>query len=129
MYYTKIERTIDPEFLASDKVVAFTSTVVATGITADAEGRKIVRKGSLIAESGKVVKITASGDTVTFSEPPAGILMDSLDVTYSSQPASLLIEGYVIGQRLQLGVDYTDVIGKKIHEVLTEIKFVKREEE
>lgn len=120
---------MEPEFLASDKVVAFTGTVVSTGVTADSEGKKVIHKGSLIAESGKVVKITTSGDTITFSEPPIGILMDALDVTYGNQPAGLLVEGYVIGQRLSLGVDYTDTIGEKIHEALPEIKFVKRQED
>lgn len=129
MYYkTNITYGNEPEFLASDKVVAFTKTVVATGVTADEHGKKIVRKGSLIAESGKVVKITATGDTVTFSEDPVGILMESQNVTYGEQPGSVLVEGYVIGQRLNIGIEYTDAIGAKIHEVLPEIKLVKMED-
>lgn len=128
MYYkTNIAVTNEPEFLASDKVVAFTTTVVQTGITADEYGKKIVHKGSLIGDSGKVVKVTVAGDVVTLSEEPAGILMDAMDVTYGSQPGAILAEGYVIGQRLPLGIEYTDAIGKKIHESLPEIKFVKRE--
>lgn len=129
MYYkANISYGNEPEFLASDKVVAFTRTIVATGVTADGHGKKIVRKGSLIAESGKVVKITVAGDAVTFSEDPVGILMESQNVTYGEQPGSVLVEGYVIGQRLNIGIEYTDAIGAKIHEVLPEIKFVKRED-
>lgn len=129
MYYkANISYGNEPEFLASDKVVAFTRTVVATGVTADEHGKKIVRKGSLIAESGKVVKITVAGDTVTFSEDPVGILMETQNVTYGNQPGSVLVEGYVIGQRLNIGIEYTDAIGTKIHELLPEIKFVKRED-
>lgn len=129
MYYkANISYGNEPEFLASDKVVAFTRTIVATGVTADEHGKKIVRKGSLIAESGKVVKITVAGDAVTFSEDPVGILMESQNVTYGEQPGSVLVEGYVIGQRLNIGIEYTDAIGAKIHEVLPEIKFVKRED-
>lgn len=129
MYYkANISYGNEPEFLASDKVVAFTRTVLATGVTADEHGKKIVRKGSLIAESGKVVKTTVAGDAVTFSEEPIGILMESQNVTYGEQPGSVLVEGYVIGQRLNIGIEYTDAIGAKIHEVLPEIKFVKRED-
>ena len=121
MYYkTGIQRTAEKEFLASEKVVAFTGTVLPDGVEADEQGRKIVHKGSLVAASGKVVTVTESG---TFSETPAGILMDALDVTYGAQPGALLVEGYVIGARLNLGVDYTTEIGKAIHEVLPEIKF------
>lgn len=121
MYYkTGIQRTIEKEFLASDKVVAFTGTVLPDGIEPDEQGKKIVHKGSLIATSGKVITVADGG---TFSETPAGILMDALDVTYDPQPASLLVEGYVIGARLNLGTDYTAAIGEKIHEALPEIKF------
>lgn len=127
MYYkTGIQRNIEKEFLASDKVVSFTGTVVSDGVTPDEEGKKIVHKGSLIAASGKLVTVTSSG---TFSETPKGILMDSLDVTYGPQPGALLVEGYVIGARLNLGVDYTTSIGTAIHAVLPEIKFVNDEPE
>lgn len=129
MYYkTKIPVNNEPEFLASDKVVAFTKTIVPTGVTADEYGKKIVHKGSLIAESGKVVKITGTGDAVNFSEPPIGILMELQDVTYGEQPGAILVEGYVLGERLPLGVEYTKAIGAKIREVLPEIKFVNKEE-
>lgn len=127
MYYkTGIQRNIEKEFLASDKVVSFTGTVVSDGVTPDEEGKKIVHKGSLIAASGKLVTVTSSG---TFSETPKGILMDALDVTYGPQPGALLVEGYVIGARLNLGVDYTTSIGTAIHAVLPEIKFVNDEPE
>nr|DAY51584.1 MAG TPA: Head decoration protein [Caudoviricetes sp.] len=131
MYYnTGIEINSGVEFLASEKVISFTGTVVSTGITANELGRKIVPKGSLISANGKIVKLTiGEGDAVTFSEPPVGILFAPVDVTYGEQPGAIMVEGYVIGQRLNLGVEYTDNIGDKIHEVLPEIKFVKKEEE
>lgn len=127
MYYkANIPINNEPEFLASDKAVAFTGTVVQTEVEADECGRKIVHKGSLIGKSGKVVNITADG---SLSEPPVGILMHPLDVTYGDQPAGLMVEGYVIGQRLPLGIEYTEEIGAKIKEALPEIKFVNREDE
>ena len=130
MYYkTNIPVNNEAEFLASEKVVAFTGTVSDEGVAADEYGRKIVHKGSLLSDAGKVVSITATeGEAVSFSEEPAGILMDALDVTYGPQPGAYLVEGYVIGKRLPLGVDYTEDIGSAIHNVLPEIKFVKREE-
>ena len=124
MYYrTNIERTYEKEILASEKVTAFTGTVVPDGVEADAEGKKIVHRGSLMAESGKVVTVTVSGDTVSFSEEPAAILKEAVDVTYGAQPGAFLVEAYVIGERLPLGVEYTADIGEAIHEKLPEIKF------
>lgn len=122
MYYkTGIERTHEKEILASEKTVSFTGTVVPDGVEADADGRKIVHKGSLIAASGKVVTVTA-GETVSFSEDPAGILLEALDVTYGAQPGAILVEGYVIGERLSLGAKYTAAVGEAIHAKLPEIK-------
>lgn len=129
MYYkTNIERTYENEILASEKVTAFTGTVVPDGVEADAEGRKIVHRGSLVAASGKVVTVTAAAGTggattVSFSEEPVGILKEAVDVTYGAQPGSFLVEGYVIGERLPLGVEYSEAIGEAIHEKLPEIKF------
>lgn len=130
MYYkTNIERVMEKEFLASEKVVSFTGTVVPDGVEADADGRKIVHKGSLLAASGKVVAVTvsegASGGAaaVSFSEDPAGILLEAVDVTYGAQPGAFMVEGYVIGERLPLNVEYTPAVGEAIHEKLPEIKF------
>ena len=124
MYYkTNIERVYEKEILASEKVTAFTGTVVPDSVEADAEGKKIVHRGSLMAESGKVVTVTVSGDTVSFSEEPVAILKEAVDVTYGAQPGAFLVEAYVIGERLPLGVEYTAGIGEAIHEKLPEIKF------
>lgn len=130
MYYrTNIERTYEKEILASEKVTAFTGTVVPDGVEADAEGRKVVHRGSLMAASGKVAAVTVTesttgGDaTISFSEEPVGILKEAVDVTYGAQPGAFLVEAYVIGERLPLGVEYTAAIGEAIHEKLPEIKF------
>ena len=130
MYYrTNIERTYEKEFLASEKVTAFTGTVVPDGVEADAEGRKVVHRGSLMAASGKVVIVTvaegASEETaaVFFSEERAGILKEAVDVTSGAEPGAFLVEGYIIGERLPLNVEYTEAVGRAIHEKLPEIKF------
>ena len=124
MYYkTDIVRAQEKEFLASEKVVSFTGTVVPDGVEADADGRKIVHKGSLMAGSGKVVTVTVGETAVTFSEEPVAILKEAVDVTYGAQPGAFVVEGYVIGERLPLGVEYTAAIGEAIHAKLPEIKF------
>lgn len=122
--YLKREIPIDVtgEFLASEKVVAFTHTVVATGITADEYGRKIVPKGCLVAESGALVTLTDTAGTITFSEVPIGITMDTYDVTNGDEAGALLVEGYVDGVALSLNLEYSDIIGAAIHEALPEIK-------
>ena len=115
MYYrTNIERTIEKEFLAFENVVAFTGTVVPDGVEADADGRKVAHR-------------TMSGEAVSFSEEPAAILKEAVDVTYGAQPGAFMVEGYVIGERLPLGVEYTAAVGKAIHAKLPEIKFVGKE--
>ena len=133
MYYrTDIKRTNEREFLASDKTVSFTGTVVPDGVEADADGRKIVHKGSLITASGTVASLAMpEGETgsVSIQGKPAGILMESVDVTYGAQPGAFLVEGYVIGERLPLGIEYTEAVGAAIHAELPEIKFVKKENE
>ncbi len=124
MYYkTNIERTMEKEVLASEKVVSFTGTVVPDGVEADADGRKIVHKGSLLAASGKAVTVTVAEDKISFSEDPVGILLEAVDVTYGAQPGAVMVEGYVIGERLSLGVEYTAAIGEAIRAKLPEIKF------
>lgn len=130
MYYkTNIARTYEKEFLASEKVTAFTGTVVPDGVEADGDGRKIVHRGSLMAASGKVVAVTvtegASGGAaaISFSEEPVGILKEAVDVTYGAQPGAFVVEGYVVGERLPLNVEYTAAVGEAIHAKLPEIKF------
>ena len=129
MYYkTGIMRTQEKEFLASEKTVSFTGTVLPDGVAPDGEGRKIVHKGSIISVAGTVTRLGASSGgtgTVTFLGKPAGLLMEAVDVTNGPQPGALLVEGYVIGERLPLDVDYTEAVGEAIHEQLPEIKFRK----
>ncbi|BDR86125.1 hypothetical protein [Clostridium tetani] len=90
MYVKTINFENQPEFLASEKYVNFTTTVSNEGIIADEIGRKIVPAGSILDETGKIVN---DGTAV-------GILFSSVDVTGGSQPGALMVEGYVLEQRL-----------------------------
>lgn len=117
MFRKEFEFNNTPEFLASQHYINFTKTAVDTGITADENGRKYVVAGSLIAESGKVVKVTRGGTsgsyTYTLSEDPVGIVFSTVDVTHGPQPVAAMVEGYVITERLQ---------GEYIVEALADIK-------
>ncbi|WP_270943111.1 hypothetical protein [Romboutsia lituseburensis] len=105
MYFKEIEFSNTPNFLASEHYINFTKTAVDTNVVADENGKKYVVAGSLLSETGKVVKITRSGSsgsyTYAFSENPIGIVFSTVDVTYGSQPVATMVEGYVITERLQ----------------------------
>jgi hypothetical protein len=115
-----------PEFLASQHYINFSSTVINTGITAEESGKKYAKAGSLVAEDGTVIKITRSGSsgsyTYALSATPAGLLFHTVDVTDGPQPAALMVEGYVLLDRLE-----TTYIKEAIEDVkaaLPNIKFM-----
>lgn len=126
MYFKEIEFKNTPDFLASQHYINFTKTAVDTDVVADENGKKYVAAGSLLGESGKVVTITRSGSsgsyTYSFSEEPVGIVFSTVDVTYGPQPVSAMVEGYVIGERLQ--GEYVSEAVEDIKAKLPNIKFI-----
>jgi len=72
-------------FLASSKVQAFTTLVSDSGITADANGKKIVKAGTILPANDATAK---------------GILYNDVDVTNGPQPGSLIVEAYILESRL-----------------------------
>jgi hypothetical protein len=125
MYFKEIEISTTQDFLASQHYINFTNTAVDTDVVADENGKKYVLAGSLLGESGKVVKITRSGSpgsyTYALSEDPVGIVFSTVDVTYGPQPVATMVEGYVIAERLQ--GEYVDEAVKEIKAKLPNIKF------
>lgn len=126
MYYkSNIPVENSPEFLASEKFISFTSTALSEGVTADENGDKYVKAGTLIAESGNAVKITRSGSsgsyTYALSEDPVGITMSTVNARYGDQPVGVLVEGYVIPERLQ-GSYIVEAL-EQIKTALPEVKF------
>ena len=105
MYFKEVNFDNTPEFLASQHYINFSKTALDTDVVADENGKKYVLAGSLLGESGKVVKITRRGSsgsyTYTLSEDPVGIVFSTVDVTYGPQPVASMVEGYVIIERLQ----------------------------
>ncbi|MGM7683537.1 hypothetical protein ACSVDA_15465 [Cytobacillus sp. Hm23] len=72
-------------FLASAKVQNFTEQISDEGVTADANGRKIVPAGTIWPKNDATAK---------------GILFADVDVTEGPQPGAIIYEGWVIAERL-----------------------------
>jgi len=98
MYFGKKTYESDLEILVTEKnLVAFSGTVLASNVKqADENGKKYVKAGSFIDETGAVV--TPSGST--FTGNPIGILYKTVDVTYGDAPASIIVEGYLRENRI-----------------------------
>ena len=81
-------------------LVTFSGTVLTTGVTANAEGKKIVVAGTLIDADGNVVKQTGASGSETLTTTPVGILYKTVDVTNGDMPCSLVVEGYLRADRV-----------------------------
>lgn len=84
-YVKPIKKFERVNFLASAKVQSFTYLVSDVGVTADANGRKIVKAGTILP----------ANDTTA-----EGILYSDVDVTNGPQPGSIIVEAYVLEERL-----------------------------
>ncbi|AOH54480.1 hypothetical protein ABE28_008955 [Peribacillus muralis] len=84
-YYKNLGPFTEINFLASAKYQTFTTQVSDTGVVADANGRKIVKAGTILPANDATA---------------AGILFNEVDVTNGPQPGSLMVEGYVHEARL-----------------------------
>ena len=82
--YVKSESVNEVNFLASAKYQNFTYQVDDTDIVADANGRKVVKAGTVYKKDGKAI----------------GLVFADVDVTYGPQPAAIMVEGYVLEARL-----------------------------
>lgn len=83
-YVTNKTRT-EVNFLASAKYVAFTYQISDSGVSANADGRKIVPAGT----------VYPANDATAL-----GILHDDIDVTNGPQPGSVIVEGWILEARL-----------------------------
>lgn len=85
MYVKNYGKTEQINFLATSKYQAFTVQVSDAGVTANAEGKKIVPAGTVWPLNDATAK---------------GVLFNEVDVTHGPQPASLIVEGYILEARL-----------------------------
>ena len=80
MKFTTKEATAPTEILANDHFVAIPCTVPATGIVADANGKKIVPSGTILPANDATA---------------IGVLRQSVDVTYGDNSGALIIHGFL----------------------------------
>ncbi|EPD52765.1 hypothetical protein HMPREF1210_01145 [Paenisporosarcina sp. HGH0030] len=84
MYFKK-ETVTQVNFLASANFQSFTTQVEQAGVATDANGRKIVKAGTILPLNDATAK---------------GILLTDVDVTTGPQPGALIVEGYILELRL-----------------------------
>lgn len=84
-YVKPIQKADRINFLASSKVQAFTYQVSDAGVSANSDGKKIVKAGTILPAN---------------DEAAEGILYTDVDVTNGPQPGSLIVEAYVLEERL-----------------------------
>ncbi|WP_195430905.1 hypothetical protein [Clostridium sp. D46t1_190503_E9] len=122
MYFKKINYENDMEILVTPaNLVTFSGTVLATGVTANAEGKKIVLAGTLIDADGNVVKQTGDSGSETLTTTPVGILYRTVDVTNGDMPCSLVVEGYLRTDRVLDG--FADKAIEAIKAALPKVTF------
>lgn len=111
--YKKYET--EPEIFKTYKNrVAFTGTISDDGVTANEEGEKIVPRGTAIDKDGKISSVSGGSGS-----DPVGILDKTVNVTYGPIIAPVIIEGYLLGARLNV-TDHEDY--SSITTALPEIK-------
>lgn len=90
MYVKNYGKAEDINFLASATVTSFTEQISNTGVDADANGRKIVKAGTVWPANDATAK---------------GLVYSDVDVTEGPQPGAVLYEAWVIEERLPVPVD------------------------
>lgn len=102
MYLKKIIYENDLEIIVTEKnLIRFTGTVLASSvIEADEHGKKYVKAGSLIDDTGLVVKQTGELGSETLTSTPIGVLYKTVDVTNGDVPGSFIVEGYLRSDRV-----------------------------
>lgn len=122
MYFKKESFNDDLEILVTEQnLVTFTATIVAEGVTADENGKKYVKSGSLIDANGKVVTQTGESGSEVLSATPVGVLYQTVEVTNGDEVGALVVEGYLRADRVLDG--FVDKTKANIKTALPEVKF------
>lgn len=122
MYFKKESFNDDLEILVTEQnLVTFTATIVAEGVTADENGKKYVKSGTLIDKDGKVVTQTGDSGSETLSTTPVGILYQTIEVTNGDDAGALVVEGYLRADRVLDG--FADKAKEAIKTALPNIRF------
>lgn len=80
MKYTQVDATASKEILLNDHYIGKPCMVSATGVTANSEGKKIVKAGTIYPANDKTAK---------------GVLLHDVDVTNGDTPGTIVIHGFV----------------------------------
>lgn len=123
MHFVKKDYTNDMEILDTmNNLVTKGGTILASNITADSEGNKYVKAGTLIDKDGKVVTQTGTTGSETLSTTPVGIVYKTVNAKNGDAPVSLVIEGYLRTDRVLSG--FADKAITAIKTALPNIKFM-----
>ena len=90
--YVENKSVAEVNFLASAKFQKFTYQISDTGVTANEEGKKIVRGGTVYKVNNTAI----------------GLVFRDVDVTHGPQPGAVMVEGYVLEARLPAAVSAAD---------------------
>lgn len=91
--YFKSESVEEINFLASAKYLNFTREISDEGVTADTNGKKIVKAGTVYRNENDVA---------------IGLVFADVDVTNGPQPGAVMYEGWVYASRLPAVVSEAD---------------------
>lgn len=80
-----------------DHYVALAVTVDNTGISANADGKKIVPAGTIVGNGilTDQTKLAKKAVTTTGVSNAEGVLLNDVDVTYGPAPGAMVIHGYI----------------------------------
>ena len=85
MKFTEKQATMPIEILYNDHYVGMPIMVASAGVTANSEGKKIVKAGKIYP---------ANDDTAT------GVLLHDTDVTNGDAPGTIIIHGFIDNAKL-----------------------------
>lgn len=94
MKYTESMFGTPKEILYNDDYAGFAHNVNDEGVTANEEGKKIVKAGTPLNDKGKKATTTdGKSDAI-------GILLADVDVTYGRRPGTFLYRGCLVESKL-----------------------------
>ena len=102
--------------------IAFGGVVSATGVSADANGRKIIPAGTPVGGSTDFLADESAVLSVVSDATAQGILEHDVDVTAGNATGTVIIAGWVNENRLPSAVTINDTVKK----ALTGVHFFKR---
>ena len=125
--FTKYDGYGDQILAVVDPQVSFGCIVSAEGVTANADGRKIIKAGtpltgSLTGRDTPFKPVTLTTDDTTGTESSVtGVLLHDADVTYGDSNSPILVFGFVKEEFLSSEVKalWTDEVKKALNAKVT----------